>query len=202
MDLRKLVYLSAILLSIAAVFFGAGDKRADLWIPGLISLFVSLLVMYMSFKGQSLKIWIILLLDVFLVVALMNVMITGISEYLQFMLATPLFICIAATILCCLIAYSEIRLDRVMMSVFMLFLTLSVSNAFSYGVYYYALRYGVMDELQANFWLDCEFAFAFVMVIAVILVSFAYMKKKGILMVSNKDLLYQTQQECENACAE
>lgn len=188
MDLRRPAYVSVSLLSIVAIIAGIHEKRPDLSAPGLLSLFLSALMMYQSSKGKDLRIWVVLILDITLVVSLVNVAL-GLTEYAQFALATPLFVAVGGTILCCMIAYYGIKLDRVMLSVYLLFLTLAVSNVFSCVAFVYYKIYGVADELVANFWLVDEFAFAFVFCVITMIAVNRIIKMKEIRLVQDRDLL-------------
>lgn len=189
MDLHRPAYLGTTVLSIIAVYVGMRNVRADLLIPGILSAVLSVIMLYQSFRGKHITVWIPLLLDLFLLIGILNVAVTDFTEFAQLALATPLFVALGACVLCSMIAYSSVRLDGLMFNVYFLFLTLAISNVFSYGVYYYTLKYGVEDELLANFWLVDEFAFAFVFCVVALFIVRMYLKKKNIRLITANDLL-------------
>ncbi|MDR1405510.1 MAG: hypothetical protein LBJ20_08110 [Candidatus Methanoplasma sp.] len=183
---RKPIYVSTFLLSVLAVCAGINGRQADLMMPGILSVILSVVILYKSFRGNSIKLWIPVTLNIFLIIGICG---TSFADFSGFAVATPLFVALGACIVLCMVAYTEIKLDRVMFCTYFLFMTLAVSNVFSYGVYYFYLKYGVADEAQANFWLDDEFAFALTFCVLAIIAVMMYMKRKDIRLIQSDILL-------------
>ena len=200
MDHRNTAYLAPVLLSAAATLSGILNMRADVWIPGLLSGVVSCLILFMALRGKRIKLWIPGTMGLFLALAILNaVALDHLDGFSRFALTAPLIVGLGGVILCCLIAYSDIRLDRVMLSTYFLFITASISNTFSFGVYYYALTEGVVDEKAENFWLVGEFAFVFAACLSVTVVLWLYLRRRVMTMVSARDLLLMSAADGDGA---
>jgi len=189
MSPTRMVYIVSLVLSIISVIVGIPKERADLFMPGAISTLLMVIIIHQSFNGKNLKVWVVFILDLMLTIGLLNVLMTPFTEYLQFILATPLFVAVGGVLLCCLIAYCDLRLDRAMMSVYYIFLTLFISNIFSYGVLILVTLNGVPDHEVANFWLGTEFGVAFIICVASLIGLRRNLKRRNIRLITSKDLL-------------
>ncbi|MDR0888162.1 MAG: hypothetical protein LBM39_03140 [Candidatus Methanoplasma sp.] len=206
-----LVFFVSLILALVAVYVGIDDRKADLMVPGILAVVVSAVGLIQSYMGRTMKLWVPTALVLALALGIYNAVFTDLEEFARFCLATPLFVVLAGVILSSLIAYRNIRLDRAMIVVYLLFLTLAVSNVFSYGVYYFIERFGydpyiiakywtgdissapseVMEMIsgESNFWLVDEFAFAFVFGIIAAVIVYSVMRKLNIRTVGRKNIL-------------
>ncbi|MDR1691199.1 MAG: hypothetical protein LBR42_05105 [Candidatus Methanoplasma sp.] len=188
MDFGKSAHLCTIVLSLFAVYMGIKNRQADILMPGVLSALLSATMLLMSLKGKSITIMLSLILDLFLIISVIAT-IFNITDFARMAMVTPLFVSVGACMVLCLIAYTEVKLDRAMFYVYFLFSTLAVSNVFSYGVYYYYLVDGVADEMQSNFWLVDGFAFALTFCILAMFIARAYMRKKDIRLIQACEIL-------------
>ena len=189
MNQTRLVYFLTLIVSILSLMMGVTGEYADLMMPGLIASILMVIIIHQSFKGKNLAPWTTSALNLTLALSMFGASFTEFTEYARFIFATPSFVAVGGLMLCCLIAYCNLRLDRAMISVFYLFLTLSVSNVFCFGVHIFVTLNGVVDEGAANFWLVDEFAFAFTFCLATLMILYFFLKKKNIRLVTSVDLL-------------
>ena len=191
-DKRWLRILDIICLAItvAAFVIGMFVHESDLIFAGIITSLILAVLIFMGEKaGYVRPIYVAPMGILMLLCIAVNTHDGG--WWMDILGTVPVYVATSFTIIGLLVGYCGVRLDRVMMGVYIFFTSLSMGGFIGAGFYLYNYNRGLSEEFsqEANYWIGWEYLTVMVASLIITALVYAVMKNRNILLLTSENVL-------------